>query len=248
MRRPAAILPAAFVFILLLSFMAPALPAAPAPSSGAGAGAGLRLLKPGRPAGPPPAGDIRDIKGPLPVQTGKPLLLWGLSGLAALLVFGLLFMWWWKKHHRQQRAMLAHEVAFALLDEARGLKSPDQARVFAARIADILRGYIEDRFLLSARRQTTREFITSLTGGTREVPPELAAHGRDLRTWLEHCDMAKFACYAPSAETMDEMETAVRDFIELTRLQEDKNKKHANKKKNKNKKQNPFAAGSPLPL
>ncbi len=247
MRRPVAILPAAFVFILLLSFMAPALPAAQAPSTGVKAGAGLRLLKPGQPAGPPPAGDIRDIKGPLPLPTGKPLLLWGLSGLAVLLVFGLLFMWWWKKHHRRQRAMLAHEVAFALLDEARGLKSPDQARVFAARIADILRGYIEDRFLLSARRQTTREFITSLTGGTREVPPELAAHGRDLRMWLEHCDMAKFACYAPSAEIMDEMEKAVRDFIESTRLQDDKDKRN-DKDQRKNKKQNPFAAGSPLPL
>ncbi len=246
MRHPVAILPAAFVFILLVSFMAPVLSAAPAPSSGAGAGAGLRLLKPGQPAGPPPAGDIRDIKGPVPIQTGKPLLVWSLSGLAALLVIGLLFMWWWKKYHRRQRAMQAHEVALAMLEEARGLKEPAQARVFAARIADILRGYIEDRFLLSARRQTTREFISSLTDGTRAVSPELAAHGRDLRTWLEHCDMAKFACYAPSAETMDEMETAVRDFIELTRLQEDKKKKHANKKKNK--KQNPFAAGSPLPL
>ncbi|NIA04885.1 MAG: hypothetical protein GWP11_02820 [Proteobacteria bacterium] len=241
MRHPAAILPTAFVFILLLSFMVPALSAAPAPS--AAAGAGLRLLKPGRPAGPVPAGDIRDIKGPLPIQTGNLLLIWSLGGLAALLVIGLLFMWWWQKYHRRQRAMQAHEVALALLEEAKGLKDPAQARVFAARVADILRGYIEDRFFLSARRQTTREFISSLTDGTRAVPPELAAHGRDLHTWLEHCDMAKFACYAPSPETMEEMEKAVLNFIELTRLQDDKNKKN-----NKNRKQNPFAAGSPLPL
>ncbi|HDK44504.1 MAG TPA: hypothetical protein ENG91_08165, partial [Desulfobacteraceae bacterium] len=180
MRHPAAILPTAFVFILLLSFMVPALSAAPAPSSGVRAGAGLQLLKPGRPVGPPPAGDIRDIKGPLPIQTGNPLLIWSLGGLAALLVFGLLFMWWWKKYHRRQRAMQAHEVALAMLEEAKGLKDPAQARVFAARVADILRGYIEDRFFLSARRQTTREFINSLTDGTRAVPPELAAHGRDL--------------------------------------------------------------------
>lgn len=246
MRHPIAILPAAFVFILLLSFMAPALSAAPPLPSGVRAGAGLQLLKSGRPAGPAPAGDIRDIKGPLPIQTGNLLLIWSLGGLAALLVIGLLFMWWWQKYHRRQRAMQAHEVALALLDEARALKDPDQARVFAARVADILRGYIEDRFLLSARRQTTREFITSLTDGTRVVPPELAAHGHDLRKWLEHCDMAKFACYSPSPEMMEEMEKAVRDFIELTRLQDDKNKKHANKKKNR--KQNPFAAGSPLPL
>ncbi|GBE12413.1 MAG TPA: hypothetical protein ENG79_10155 [Desulfobacteraceae bacterium] len=246
MRHPAAILPTAFVFILLLSFMVPALSAAPAPSSGVRAGAGLQLLKPGRPVGPPPAGDIRDIKGPLPIQTGNPLLIWSLGGLAALLVLGLLFMWWWKKYHRRQRAMQAHEVALAMLEEAKGLKDPAQARVFAARVADILRGYIEDRFFLSARRQTTREFISSLTDGTRAVPPELAAHGRDLHTWLEHCDMAKFACYAPSPETMEEMEKAVRNFIELTRLPDDENKKK--KKNKKNKKQNPFAAGSPLPL
>lgn len=242
MRHPAAIFPAAFVcmLLLLLSFMAPALSAAPAPSSGTGPGAGLQLLKPGQPAGPPPAGDIRDIKGPVPIQTGHPLLIRILAGLAVLLVIGLLFMWWWKKYHRRQRAMQAHEVALAMLDEARRLKDPARARVFAARIADILRGYIEDRFFLSARRQTTREFIGSLTDGSRAVPLELAAHSRDLRIWLEDCDMAKFACYAPSAETMEEMEKAVRDFIELTRLKDEKNKK--------NKKQNPFAAGSPLPL
>lgn len=237
MRHPAAIFPPALgcMLLLLLSFMAPALSAAPASSSGTGPGAGLQLLKPGQ-----PAGDIYDIKGPVPIQTGHPLLIRILAGLAVLLVIGLLFMWWWKKHYRRQRAMQAHEVALAMLDEARRLKDPARARVFAARIADILRGYIEDRFFLSARRQTTREFIDSLTDGSRVVPPELAAHSRDLRIWLEHCDMAKFACYAPSAETMVEMEKAVRDFIELTRLKDEKNKK--------NKKQNPFAAGSPLPL
>ena len=212
------------ILFLLLPFLAQAVPTgvrvvhpasiAPMQSSG-----------PGRNSMGPRDGMLRDIKGPLPLTTITPVLLWtGVGAVIALVMIGFL-IWWWlrlKKRGRKQKAVPAHETALARLDEARALMDPRQAREFAAVVADILRDYIEARFFLSASRQTTRELISSLTDGTRPAPPELAACDQELRTWLEHCDMAKFACCAPSIKIMREMEDAVRNFVMMTRLEDNK--------------------------
>ena len=208
---------------LLLPFMAQILPASGQVTSSSSAPLRLQSPASGKNVVGPQEEMLRDIKGPLLIKSINPVLIWIGGGVVlALLLLGFLLWWWLKKRGRKQKAVLAHETALAQLDEARALMDPGQACAFAALIADILRDYIEARFFLSASRQTTREFISSLTDGTRPVPPELAGHDQDLRTWLEPCDMAKFACCAPSVKTMQEMEDAVRNFVVLTRLQENK--------------------------
>ncbi|XCN71327.1 MAG: hypothetical protein Q3M24_13505 [Candidatus Electrothrix aestuarii] len=159
-----------------------------------------------------------DIREPIPIPDNTRFFWWLAAILAALLLLGLLF-YFLKKRTRKQRAVLAHETALRELERAAPLIEEQNINAFITLIDQALRRYIEQRFHIFARRQTTREFIHELTEDQEKVPQDLMDNSENLTTWLQHCDLVKFAKAGLNRETMIDMVDNLRTFIESTKLE-----------------------------
>lgn len=115
--------------------------------------------------------------------------------------------------------MLAHQTALRELDRAGPLIEQQDINAFITLIDQTLRRYIEQRFGIFARRQTTREFIHGLAEGQKNVPQSLMENSDNLKTWLQHCDLVKFAKAGLSQETMTDMVANLRTFIASTKME-----------------------------
>lgn len=154
-----------------------------------------------------------------PVEMPAPWWPWVVAGVAlAALLTGLI--WWRRRKHLEEAVPppAPHEVAYRELEKllASGLLEHGEAKLFYLRLSNVLRHYIEDRFGLRAPEQTTEEFLVEL----RQSQPFGPAHKELLQSFLEHCDLVKFAELEP---TRAEAETAValcRRFIDETRHEE----------------------------
>lgn len=141
-----------------------------------------------------------------PVRWARPwpiLLLWiGLGALVlAALIAGLIF--WWVR--RQKNIPLPppvppHVIALQALEALLQRQWIEQENVepFYVELSQIVRRYIEDRFGLRAPEQTTEEFIRATA-----TSPLLSSAHRDLAaSFLEQCDLVKFARHRPGAIEM----------------------------------------------
>lgn len=161
--------------------------------------------------------ELFDIKGPVPITDNSTTILITVAALlaAALLISLIIFLW---KRSKKQRAILAHETALQKLAKAQQLIEAHEVDSFVTLIDQTLRSYIEARFSISARRQTSREFFSGLTTDKQSVPELLADNSENLQTWLTHCDMVKFAKGTLTTETMNDMLANLYSFIESTRM------------------------------
>lgn len=157
--------------------------------------------------------DIIETSGPVDLPGVDPWVYWLAAGsvlLAALA--GFLF---WRKRRAKARfdeaPPLPHEVAYRELDKllAEDLIRKGQAKLFYLRVSNILRRYIEERFGLRAPERTTEEFLVDLRGSD-----ELERRHQDLlKTFLEHCDLVKFAGHRPSDEEIERTVHTCKQFI-----------------------------------
>ena len=161
---------------------------------------------------------LYDIREPILIPDSNQILWWVAAILAGLLLLGLIF-YFWKKRARQQKAVLAHETALRELERAGPLIEEQNINAFITLIDQTLRRYIEQRFHIFARRQTTREFIHELAEDQENVPLPLMENSENLKTWLQHCDLVKFAKAGLSQETMTDMVANLRTFIESTKME-----------------------------
>jgi hypothetical protein len=173
--------------------------------------------KPGKPQDVATTEDIRDIKGPLPLSETNHFLIFGVAFLVLLIIAALLFIFLKRRRQPQPITSTPDVIALSELDRARILMTVDQALVYADRLSNILRQYIENRFRIRSTRQTTREFFSGLQTGSTIAEIDIKNHTQDLQGCLEQCDMAKFAHNAPNRDSMMQMDLAVRTFIEITR-------------------------------
>ncbi len=165
--------------------------------------------------------ELFDIKGPIELPDNSRTVTLAAAAAAALLLVIIIAVLWRKRSGKKQAA-LAHEIALQQLLRAEQLIAEQEVEGFVTLIDQTLRSYIEQRFAVSARRQTTREFITGITAGTGTIPEPLARNTKNLQTWLGHCDLVKFARAGLSPETMTEMLANLRSFIESTRVEPEK--------------------------
>jgi hypothetical protein len=161
--------------------------------------------------------EIREIAGPaeVPYDYRKALLI----GAAIVLVSAAAVFLLWRRSRRRRdaevRAVPAHQMAFARLERLLAERLVEEGRYaeFTARVSDILRLYIEDRFGLRAPERTTEEFLAEAGDG-------LDVDG-DKKTILEqfllHCDLVKFAALEPTADDVKGTFETCRDFIEATK-------------------------------
>lgn len=109
----------------------------------------------------------------------------------------------------------AHEWASAELARLlrEDLMGRGRVQEFFYRISDIIRGYLERRFFVSAPDMTTEEFLAAAAQDRR--------FGRDhtlaLERFLTACDLVKYARLLPERDQADELVAAARRFIEATR-------------------------------
>ncbi|MCI5179842.1 MAG: DUF4381 family protein [Candidatus Electrothrix sp. AW3_4] len=161
---------------------------------------------------------LYDIREPILIPDSNQYLWWLAAVLISLLLLALL-LYFWKKRNRKQKAVLAHETALRELDRAGPLIEQQDINAFITLIDLTLRRYIEQRFSIFARRQTTREFIHELAGEQQKIPQPLIKNSDNLKTWLQHCDLVKFAKAGLSRETMTDMVSNLRAFIESTKME-----------------------------
>jgi hypothetical protein len=164
---------------------------------------------------------LKDIAPPVALlRHGLPPWVWivasGLGGMG-LLAGG----WWW--YRRRQRAAAvplvqrpAHVLALTALEHLQRQDLIGQERIeeFYVRISTILRRYVELRFGLRAPEQTTEEFLVSVsalaTSGLSAAPRAL------LESFLQHCDLVKFARHRPAPSAMAETFESAKTFVEHT--------------------------------
>ena len=181
------------------------------------------------------AGDIRDVKDPVEIpRDWWQRLRWPVLGLLALLlVMAVIFI---IRRYRAGKSILpvretparpAHEVAIEALDRltASDLISRGQIKEFYIEISEIIRQYINDRYFVVALEMTTTEVLCGLM--TRGLGEEIEGH---FRTFLNRCDLVKFAKFIPSENQHQEIvklayqiidETAVIPETEKTGSEED---------------------------
>ncbi len=161
---------------------------------------------------------LYDIREPIPIPNSNRFFWWIAAGLIVLLLLAI-FFYFWKKRARKQKAVLAHETALSELERAGPLIEAQDINAFITLIDQTLRRYIEQRFTIFARRQTTREFIHGLTEDQENIPQALMENTANLTTWLQHCDLVKFAKAGLNQETMTEMVANLRTFIESSKIE-----------------------------
>ena len=159
--------------------------------------------------------EARDLTGieelpPVPVtQT-----LWWRWALCGLLVPALIVFLRLRLRSRPLLPPSPHEVALRQLEELTRLplRTTPEVQHYHARLSDVLRQYLEQRFELPATRQTTPEIFAAM-GANSRVPAEPQALLNDI---LARCDLAKFARVVPSAEECQRVVSLARQFVERT--------------------------------
>jgi hypothetical protein len=164
--------------------------------------------------------EIKEIAGPadLPADYTRALII------AAAIIFAAastVFLLWRRSKRLREieaRRIPAHEKAFALLEMllAENLTDDKRYAEFTARVSDILRGYIEDRFGLRAPERTTEEFLAEAGGGL-----DVDTEKKDiLEAFLVHCDLVKFAALEPTDGDVKRTFETCRDFVDATKREE----------------------------
>jgi len=162
--------------------------------------------------------DIRDVKGPIQPEYDYLPLIMAVAGIGFVL-----FSFWLGfriRAHFQNGVLPAVETIDYLQESLRRLKkleekdyiSQQQYDRLLIELSAVLRYFVENRFGLKAREQTTEEFIREIRYSLH-FNTELQAI---LQQFLELADLVKFATYDPGSEASREAMKTVRYFIEST--------------------------------
>jgi hypothetical protein len=152
------------------------------------------------------AQELHDISPPVDYSLVPPWVVF-VAAFLALAVLGLI-VWLIVRKLRQPRPELPARVrALELLQRARaeiGAVTPYQ---FSIRVSDILRRYVTEEYKLPVTRQTSVEFLETLTEASRFSEEERSL----LEDFLNRCDLIKFARYeATTADSELLLEEATR--------------------------------------
>ena len=170
----------------------------------------LTLLTAAAQAPAPPEDDIRPARGrveiPLPDSFHwTPWLI--TAGILAVIAAVILWRKFRRTKHRGQAPLERAMHDLSAIDRERNNIT---AGTLADQSASVVRQYIAGRFGIAAPKRTTEEFLRSLTSPQAAT---LAAHRERLQSFLNACDMAKFAgTDFDAAERLKLLETAF-DFV-----------------------------------
>ena len=163
--------------------------------------------------------DIRDLKALVFLKSTVSRIFF-----AVVLVFFILgviwIIWYGKKSkifiRRKKKIKTPHDIAYKQLEALRRKELPQKGliKMYYTELSDIIRRYIENRFLLRAPEMTTEEFM-AIVKQSSELAQE---HKELLKVFLSQCDMVKFAKYGPTQLEMVDSFTAAENFIAQTSI------------------------------
>ncbi len=164
------------------------------------------------------AEDIKDIKPPLPIKSGSRIYLW-VAGLLLLAAAGL---WFWRRKRdagvvsaeKTGPPRPAHEIAYEefLRIEALGLIEHGQIKEHYTEVSEVLRRYIGRRYHIMTLELTTAELAETM------ADTKIESERIDfVRSFLEECDLVKFAKHVPLREEMGMLIPRARTFVDATR-------------------------------
>jgi hypothetical protein len=160
---------------------------------------------------------LRDIKAPvgLPVKWSK-FFLWG--AVVLIILSAVLAYRFFQKKNTVRESILrrpAHEIACEQLEalKAKDYIAKGQLKEYFFELSLIIRYYLENRFGLRAPEMTTEEFLIHV----RDYSDLAVRHKANLREFLSHCDLVKFARYSPSPEEAGSLFDSAKDFIAQTK-------------------------------
>lgn len=167
-------------------------------------------------AGPTPAREPRDIKGPVAVPRDYTLLV--AIAAAVLLVLAVLVLLARRLNRPRPVAgpppRPAHERALEALAQlhAAGLVEAGRTEEYYVRLSAIVREYIEARFGLRAPEMTSEEFLQAAQRNRQLSVPQRAL----LDAFLREADLVKFARHQPSVADAERAYVAACDFVRST--------------------------------
>jgi hypothetical protein len=150
---------------------------------------------------------------------GRPLWKWivlGLAGamlVASLVVTAVLYFRW----RSEQKAVTPSEAALGELNrlDALDLTQATGVERFHTALSDTVRRYLERQFRLRAPQQTTPEFLAAMQYWPQLPPPQQEL----LKTFLERCDMVKFAKVSQNPDECRATAEMARQIVAYTPLQ-----------------------------
>ena len=140
---------------------------------------------PGAAGGSPTPAPLHDIVGPFDFFSGS---LWVIAAvfLVTALIGGLL---WWFFGRTRKKTLTPREAALEAMARLRGTMSAGSDHDFGVGVSDVLRRFLEEALGLAAPRQTTEEFLASLSHSPRFVEKEQES----LSEFLHRSDYLKYA-------------------------------------------------------
>ncbi len=164
----------------------------------------------------PGAKDIRDIKGPLSFSGGRRGILFMIFILLIIIIFAV-----WSLFKRRKAGALAappkpaHEIAYEALRALREkhLAEHGMIKEIYIELSDIVRHYLENRFILRAPEMTTEEFLDKLKD------TDMLSYDQKilLKDFLFHCDLVKFARYGPTEKEIDSSFKSAENLVDQTK-------------------------------
>jgi hypothetical protein len=161
---------------------------------------------------------LNEIKPPVPFPRSYRLWIW-LGVGSALVVVGITVTVILIPRRRKveevwSQRIPAHELAYEELRRlvAEDLVKKGEIKIFYQRLSGVVRHYIENRFGLHAPEQTTEEFLSGLETA-QEFP---GTYKPLLKTFLNHCDLVKFAEHQPQTEDIQKTFDSCKAFIKGT--------------------------------
>ena len=165
--------------------------------------------------------DIKDIKVPIDIPNQWEWLLIALL-IILLISLGFLLWLWYSKLLKKQEiqeplpVIPAWQKAYDRLEnlKLKKLIEREDLKPFYVELSNILRHYIEERFVLKAPEMTSEEFLDSL----KRSPFLDDAQKQTLKDFLFICDMVKFAKHNSSAFEAQKCFDLTKQFIDQTCL------------------------------
>jgi hypothetical protein len=160
---------------------------------------------------------IRDIKGLERVGTPSRAWLWLLLAAAAVGT-AIFFIRKLKKERRLPAVAIPlkppYEEAMELLRllEAKQYLTSGMIREYVFELSDIIKRYVERRFLVTAAEFTTEEMLDWI-----RVSPLEPAQRKSLDWFFSTADPVKFAKWTPDSDTSERFGEDMRTFVEQTK-------------------------------
>ena len=160
----------------------------------------------------------RDITGTLSAKPSlKRLIAKGVllaASIAALATAAVLAWLWFRRRQRNVPPVAPELVALQALEQLgrRDWIEIGRARDYYYELTEIVRAYIERKFSLAAPEMTTEEFLNALA----HKPSALPYDAYRLRTFLEACDLVKYAAFRPNRTDADQALMTARAFVHET--------------------------------